>query len=651
MSTTVADPLAWFPYTPRPHQDKAVKFAAEVYSSKTVGLLSADCGVGKTVAVLSGYLAARASDTTSRLFVLTRTHSQSRVFEIELDVLRALMPELTATTMVSRIHMCPIRNNIDTETSTGFMRACASMIKTGQCTYFHNVYRKNPKNGRHVIRDWVREHVEELLRTGVVTRERVEDLCSAEGVCPYEVLRWCARQSKVIIGPYSYMFRSRVRGALMASLGISLENSDLLIDEAHNLSDHALDSETARLNGEDLRWLRDHKAEIVKETRIKWIGEAVDFLYETMMLNLDGMNRRSERTLAKWDVAPRFINESDLLLMHERTSPSIGDPEVAVSMETPLDRLVEFLFVAQMSTRSDGWHVTLKVKRSWDEALTASKATLMIRPLNASGLTAPVLRGARSSLLMSGTLRPLEHYAKLLGVSSAVIEDLASPYPRSTRLVLIDKELTTKYQSRGPDLWRSIADRINTVLTTVPANKSALIAFPSYKILHEVLSYGIDSGFRGMLIEERGDRIETVAEALEIGPHAIFCVFGGKFSEGVDLVKGGSSMINLIIGVGIPFSPPTSYQRALQEFYDTRFGEGAGYYYGALVPSIRQVAQVLGRLRRAPEDWGVVVLLDKRFLKHIRVFGDDMIADIWPYGDVVELKTAISQFIDLREAG
>ncbi|MFX1331128.1 MAG: ATP-dependent DNA helicase [Promethearchaeota archaeon] len=649
MSTAVTDPLMWFPYTPRLHQDKAVRFAAEVFSSKTVGLLSADCGVGKTVAVLSGYLAARGSDASSRLIVLTRTHSQSRVFEIELDVLRALMPELTATTMVSRIHMCPIRSEIDSDTSTGFMRACASMIKTGQCTYYHNVYRKSSGDGRSVIREWVRERVEDLLNTGVVTRERVEDLCTTEGVCPYEVMRWCARQSKVIIGPYSYMFRSRVREALLSSLGLSLHDVDLLVDEAHNLSDHALDSETARLNGEDLRWLRDHKSEIVKETSISWIGEAVDFLYETMMLNLDGMNRRSERTLAKWDVAPRFIEESDLRLMHETTSPNIGDPEVAVSMETPLDRLVEFLFVAHLSTRSEGWHVTLNVKRSWEEALTASRATLMIRPLNASGLSAPVLRGARSALLMSGTLRPLDHYARLLGVGGAITEDLASPYPRSTRLVLIDREHTTKYQARGPDLWRALADRINTVLTTVPANKSALIAFPSYKILHEVLSYGIDSGYRGTLVEERGDRIETVAEALEIGPHAIFCVFGGKYSEGVDLVKGGSSMIDLIIGVGIPFSPPTSYQRALQEFYDGRFGEGAGYYYGALVPSIRQVAQVLGRLRRAPEDWGIVVLLDKRFLKHVRVFGDDMVADIWPFGDVAELKAAISQFIALRE--
>ncbi|MFW9846180.1 MAG: helicase C-terminal domain-containing protein, partial [Candidatus Thorarchaeota archaeon] len=601
-------------------------------------------------AVLSGYLAARASDTSSRLFVLTRTHSQSRVFETELDVLRGLIPELTATTMVSRIHMCPIRSKIESSTSTGFMRACASMIRTGQCTYFHNVYRKNQSDGRTVLRDWVRERIEDLLSTGVVTRERVEDLASSEGFCPYEVMRWCARQSRVIIGPYSYMFRTRVREALLASLGVPLNDTDLLVDEAHNLGDHALDSETARLNGEDLRWLKDHRADIVKETSTPWIGEAVDFLYETMMINLDGMNRRSERTLAKWDVAPRFIKEDDLRQIHEADSFPVGDPEVVVSMETPLDRLVEFLFVAQMATRSEGWHVTLNVHKSWDEALTASKATLMIRPLNASGLTAPVLREARSALLMSGTLRPLNHYAQLLGVGGAMFEDLASPYPRSTRLVLVDKNLTTKYSARSPDLWRTIAERISIVLTTMPANKSALIAFPSYKILHEVISYGVDSGYRGMLVEEKGDRIEMVAEALEIGPHAIFCVFGGKFSEGIDLVKGGSSMIDLIIGVGIPFSPPTSYHKALQEWYDTRFGEGSGYYYGAVVPSIRQVAQVLGRLRRAPEDWGVVVLLDKRFLKHIRVFGDEMIADIWPFDDVDELRAAISQFIELREA-
>jgi Rad3-related DNA helicase len=183
----------------------------------------------------------------------------------------------------------------------------------------------------------------------------------------------------------------------------------------------------------------------------------------------------------------------------------------------------------------------------------------------------------------------------------------------------------------------------------MPANKSALIAFPSYKMLHEVMSYSIDTGFRETLVETRKERIETLAEAILDKPQAVFCVYGGKFSEGIDLVSGGSSMIDCIIGVGIPFSPPTSYQVALQRWYDSRFGAGTGYYYAAVVPSIRQVAQLVGRLRRSPTDTGVVVLLDNRFLKHLKVFGDDIVSDVWPYRDVEELNLAIGQFVKMQE--
>ncbi|NHJ15150.1 MAG: ATP-dependent DNA helicase [Candidatus Thorarchaeota archaeon] len=649
MNAADTDPLVYFPYEPRPYQEKAVHFAAEVFASKTVGLLSADCGVGKTVAVLAGYLSARLHDESARLIVLTRTHSQSRVFESELEVLRGMIPTLTATTMLSRVHVCPMRSKMDSLSSTGFMRACAAMIRTNQCTYYHNFYRRNTSDGRYAIRESVRSGVEDLLESGVVNRERIEDMAYGEGLCPYEIMRWCARSSRIIIGPYNYIFRTRVRDAMLGSIGTSIFDVDILIDEAHNLSGHVLDAETAKMTGEDMKWLREHREEIVKETKVKWIGEAVDFLYHTISENLDGIGSLTEKTLPKWNVAPRFVNEEDLRLIYEINHPGIGDPESEVVSETPLDRLIEFLFVAQMAATSDGWHVTLNVTKPWGASLTIADSTLMIRPLNSAGLTAPVLRAARSALLMSGTIRPLAHYARLLGVGGAKTEDLASPYPRGTRLVLIDKTLSTKYRNRNPNLWREISSRINVVLSSVPANKSALIAFPSYKMMHEVLSHGIETGFRGRVVESKSDRIETVVETLEAGPHAIFCVYGGKFAEGIDLVKGGSSLIDLIIGIGIPFSPPTSYQYALQEWYDSQFGENMGYYYSAVVPSIRQVAQLLGRLRRSPEDWGVVVLLDSRFLRYIDVLGDDVVSDTWPYSDVDELHSAVQQYIQIME--
>jgi len=645
--------MRFFPYEPRPHQGRAVELATEVFGNGTVGLLSADCGIGKTVAVLSGYLAVRANDPAARLIVLTRTHSQSLIFESELAVLRKAMSTdatstlLATTSMVSRMHVCPRLKDQDVS-NTGFLRACAKKIRTGECNYYWSFYRDGP-DGRPAIRTEARNSIAVLLDSGVVTREAVERVGKDKQICPYEILRWCARQSRIIIGPYSYLFKERIRTALLSSLGIALQNVDILADEAHNLSSHVLDSEASHLSGKDIAWLRDHTAEIRRETRGQpdWLPEAVEFLHETLMVNRDGLHK--EKQLEKWDVLPRFVDASEIENLLDAYRSTIDEADGATLTDTPLDRLVDFLFTAERAKQSDDWHVTLELKETWKDEPDLSDAVLKIRPLNAAGLVAPVLRGAKSALLMSGTLRPLSHYARLFGISGAMTEDLASPYPRGSRLVLLDKSLTTKYTERRPDLWRAISQRISLALTTMPAKKSALIAFPSYAIMREVLSYGVDCGYRQRLEETPLARIEEVKESLESGPHAIFAVYGGKFSEGVDLVEGGSSLIDLIIGVGIPFGPPTTYQKALQEWYEKKFGKGAGHYYSSIVPSIRRVAQLVGRLRRSPDDWGVIVLLDKRFQRHISVFGEDIVSDVWPYSGPEEMRTAIELFTGERK--
>ena len=640
---TTHDPMDWFPYEPRPHQERALRYAEEVFSEGTVGLLSADCGIGKTIAALSGYLAARVNDPESRLLVLTRTHSQSKVFEEELTQLRIYTQDtlLTATSMVSRKHMCPMKGQMSHISSLGFMRECAALVKTGNCTYYWNCYRRKA-DGRHQPRQAFLETIDELLKDNVVSQSVAEDVGYDKGMCPYEVLRWCAKKSRVIVGPYDYLFRSRVQMALLSSLGIGLHEIDILVDEAHNLSSHVLEAEAAELRGVDLLWLREHKRDIVKETGVRWLEETVDFLWETVSVNLDTL--RVERCLDKWDAYPRFAAQGDLEHLIEYSTLLEGVDE-AVPVDTPVDRLVSFIYAGRKATESDDWLVTIEKLSGWEEHQDIMRVILKIRPLNAAGLVAPILRMARSSLLMSGTLRPLSHYKRILGIGSARGEELSSPYPRGTRLILVDREVSTSYKSRGPDLWRFLSERIELVLEAVPANKSAMIAFPSYAIMRDVLSFGVNAGFRERLIEDRQSRIDDVKEALTSHPHALFCVYGGKVSEGVDLVEAGSSMIDLIIGVGIPFSPPTSHQKALQDFYDRRYGVGSGYYYAVVVPSIRKVAQMAGRLRRSPEDRGIVVLLDKRFLRHIDVFGADTAADLWPYRGANELRGAIEMFV------
>ncbi|MFW9974649.1 MAG: ATP-dependent DNA helicase [Candidatus Thorarchaeota archaeon] len=645
LTTTAQNPMAWFPYQPRPHQERVVHFSEEVFSEGTVGLLSADCGIGKTIATLSGYLSARSIDPTSRLLVLTRTHSQSKVFEEELTLLRVHTQDrlLTATSMVSRKHVCPMKSLMKNLSSLGFMRGCAALVRMGECTRYWNCYKRN-EDRRTVPRQTFLENIDKLLNDQVVSRSVAEESGDELGQCPYEVLRWCAKKSKILFGPYDYIFRSRVRMALLTSLGVDLHEIDVLVDEAHNLSSHVLEAEAAELRGSDMIWLRDHKRDIVKETGVQWLEETVDFLWETTMVNLDTL--RGERRLDKWDAYPRFAAHGDLDRLIDYSTPIEGVDD-SVPMDTPVDRLVSFLYAGKRATESDDWLVTIELSPGWEEHLgkDLSRVILKIRPLNAAGLVAQVLRASRSALLMSGTLRPLSHYKCILGLGSAKGEELSSPYPRGTRLILVDKEVSTSYRIRNPDLWREIGARIEIVLNAVPANKSAMIAFPSYAIMQDVLSFGINSGFREPLVEDRTIRIDDVKTALATKPHAIFCVYGGKVSEGVDLVDAGSSMVDIIIGVGLPFSPPTSHQKALQDFYDRRYGSGSGYYYAAVVPSIRKVAQMAGRLRRSPDDRGIIVLLDKRFLKHIDVFGEDTAADLWPYRSVGELKEAIEMFV------
>lgn len=643
---TVTSSLRYFPYRPRPHQDRAVAFAAQVFSGKSVGLLSADCGVGKTIAALSGYLAARADDADSRLIVLTRTHSQARVFENELAILRSRLPSLTATTMLSRVHTCPIRDRFGSVSLTGFMRACMNLIKTGECTHYWGFYKRG--EGRIQVRDHVQYEIDDLLDSGVVTRELVDEHARDISVCPYELMKHCARSSHVVIGPYSYLFCSRVRDATLSWLGTSLERLDIIVDEAHNLPGHILEAEAAKLTWNDLKWLKEHSSELSRDSGATWLSQATDFLWETLTTALDEMKSRNEKVLDKWDVAPRFVDENRLRFLNA-ADPLLGDPDAISTIETPFDRLVEFLAAGLRAAKSDDWHVSVVTRRLLQEEQSHTTSELIIRPLNSAGLAAPVLRSSRSALLLSGTLRPLEYYARLLGIANPLSDDLASPYRRGTRLILVDKSLTTKFESRNDELWRRLAERIQTALLSLPANKSALIAFPSYAILHEVFSHGIDTAYRGVILENPRERIETIVDSVLEGPKAIFCVYGGKFSEGVDLARDGSSLLEMIIGVGLPFTPPSSYLQAQQQWLDGRFGDGTGYFYGSVIPSMRQVLQLIGRLRRSPGDSGVVILLDNRFLRYTSVLGEDMVSDIWPFEDLDEMKLAISEFQKQRE--
>ena len=87
-----------------------------------------------------------------------------------------------------------------------------------------------------------------------------------------------------------------------------------------------------------------------------------------------------------------------------------------------------------------------------------------------------------------------------------------------------------------------------------------------------------------------------------------FCVMGGVFSEGVDLV--GESLIGaVVVGIGMP---SLSYEReAISAYFDEKSESGKQFAY--IYPGLNRVLQAAGRVIRREEDRGVIVLIDDRF--------------------------------------
>ena len=88
-----------------------------------------------------------------------------------------------------------------------------------------------------------------------------------------------------------------------------------------------------------------------------------------------------------------------------------------------------------------------------------------------------------------------------------------------------------------------------------------------------------------------------------------FCVMGGLFSEGIDLT--GDRLIGtIIVGTGLP--QLSAEGEVLKDAYDRRGMNGFDYAYR--FPGMNKVLQAGGRVIRTPEDEGLILLLDDRFL-------------------------------------
>jgi DNA excision repair protein ERCC-2 len=165
------------------------------------------------------------------------------------------------------------------------------------------------------------------------------------------------------------------------------------------------------------------------------------------------------------------------------------------------------------------------------------------------------------------------------------------------------------------DMFSGILAKAEAVCRATSRNTA--VFFPSHDLLELSLSRDLPGKVgRKVFIEERGlpqqELIETIDLFKEEGRRGgdgavLLSVIGGRVSEGIDFPD---RELEVAVLVGIPYPKPTAKQKALQYYYDIKFGKGWDYTVKA--PTARRMLQAIGRLIRGEKDRGVAVILDRR---------------------------------------
>lgn len=222
----------------------------------------------------------------------------------------------------------------------------------------------------------------------------------------------------------------------------------------------------------------------------------------------------------------------------------------------------------------------------------------------------------RSTIFFSATLLPVLYYRQLLsGRSDDYAIYAQTPFAKEQKCLILGRDVSSRYTRRGPEEYGKIAEYIHAVAVSHTGNY--MIFFPSYRMMEDIFEryqelYGTDEAevllqSSSMQEDEREAFLERF-ESDSTGTLLGFCVMGGIFAEGIDLI--GERLVGaVIVGTGLP---QVSYEREiLKQFYDGKQENGFDYAYR--FPGMNKVLQSAGRVIRTREDRGVILLLDERF--------------------------------------
>ena len=561
-----------FPFEYRKGQRKMVSGIYHAISKKEQIFIQAPTGVGKTMSAVFPAVRAIGQGMAETVFYLTartitRTVAQD-AFEILRD--RGLLFKIITITAKEKLCFCD-KPECDPE----------------KCPYAKGHY------------DRINDAVYELWTTEQsFDRETLLRHAQKWQVCPFEMSLDLAIWMDGVICDYNYVFDPNV--CLKRFFGENVSGNYLfLIDEAHNLVDRGREMYSASICLND-----------VIETR-KFVKPYSQKLWK----KLGKVKKQMEelrQNCGEWKVQENAgVLPISLLSVQGELDQLLEEPPAQEVADGILDFYFEVRDFLNISELVDDNYV---VYTAFDENGRFYMKLFCVNP--AENLQKCLDKG-NSTVFFSATLLPLQYYRKMLSTRSENFGMyVESPFEQKKRCLMICRDVSSKYTRRGYEEYRKIAEYIARMSWQKKGNY--MVFFPSYRLMEDVYQVYQDefsvswvrciSQHASMTELEREEFLEEFTEETEetlVG----FCVMGGIFSEGIDLI--GDRLIGAaVVGTGLP--QVNCEREILKGYYDEKGEQGFDYAYR--YPGMNKVLQAAGRVIRTKEDTGAILLMDERFL-------------------------------------